>query len=190
LRITLNPFFKSSRVRHRALKSIMLASLAGGTYLISPMALHYIAMAIAEQRELKPLQRPPDFVLADANGKHLRLSRYKGQVVLLNFWATWCLPCKTEIPWFIDFEKRFQKQGFTVIGVSMDEDGWSAINPYIVGQRINYPVVLATEEMNEIYGGIDVLPTTLLIGRDGKVVFIHKGLIRSEEYEKEIRELL
>jgi peroxiredoxin len=190
MRITLKQILKSSRVPHRVLKGIMLASLAGGAYLISPMALHHIARAIVEQRQLKPLQRSPDFVLRDATGKKLRLSDYKGQVVLLNFWATWCLPCKAEIPWFIDFEKRFQKQGLTVIGVSMDEDGWSAINPYIADQKISYPVVLATEEMNELYGGVEVLPTTLLIGRDGKVVFIHKGLIRREDYEKEIRQLL
>lgn len=109
---------------------------------------------------------------------------------MLNFWATWCSPCKTEIPWFIEFERQFETPGFTVLGVSMDEEGWKAVNPYIDEQRINHPVALGNERVNELYGGIEVLPTTLLIDRDGKVAFIHLGLIRSEDYAKEIRKLL
>jgi len=136
------------------------------------------------------LGRPaPDFTLNDG-GRRLQLSSYRGKVVVLNFWATWCGPCKTEIPWFIDFEKEYGKKGFTVLGVSMDEDGWKAINPYVADHGINYPVVLANEEMNQKYGGIEALPTTLVIGRDGKVAYVHSGLIERQEYEKEIRQLL
>jgi hypothetical protein len=74
--------------------------------------------------------------------------------------------------------------------VSMDEDGWKAINPYVAEHGINYPIVLANEEVNQLYGGIEALPTTLVIGRDGKVAHIHEGLITREEYETEIRKLL
>jgi peroxiredoxin len=179
-----------SPARRRVLIGIAFVCVAVGGYLLWPTALHYTARAIVESREVEVGKKPPDFTLKDANGKSLRLSAYKGDVVLLNFWATWCGPCKTEIPWFIDFEKEFQRQGFTVLGVSMDEDGWKVINPYVAEHKINYPIVLANEEVNELYGGIEALPTTLLIGRDGKVAFLHAGLISREDYEKEIRKLL
>jgi len=179
-----------SPARRRVLTGIAIACVAVGGYLLWPTALHYTAQAIVESREVKVGKKPPYFALKDANGKSLRLSGYKGKVVVLNFWATWCGPCKTEIPWFIDFEKEFQKQGFTVLGVSMDEDGWKVINPYVAEHQINYPIVLANEEVNELYGGIEALPTTLVIGRDGRVAFLHAGLISREDYEKEIRKLL
>jgi peroxiredoxin len=179
-----------SPVRRRILTGIAIACVAIGGYLLWPAALHYTAQAILESREVKAGRKPPDFTLKDASGKRQRLADYTGKVVLLNFWATWCGPCKTEIPWFVEFEKKFQPQGFTVLGVSMDEDGWKVVNPYLAEHKINYPIVLANEELNQLYGGIDALPTTLVIGRDGKVKFLHAGLVSREEYEKEIRQLL
>jgi peroxiredoxin len=179
-----------SPARRRVLTGIALASVAIGLYLLWPVAMHYAAQAILASREVRLSKPAPDFTLKDANGKRLSLSDYKGKVVLLNFWATWCGPCKIEIPWFIEFEKEFQSRGFTVLGVSMDEDGWKVVNPYVAEHKINYPVVLGNEEVNQLYGGIEALPTTLLIGRDGKVVYLHAGLITKSEYEKEIRQLL
>jgi peroxiredoxin len=132
----------------------------------------------------------PDFTLKDSNGKTVTLSEYKGKVVLLNFWATWCGPCKIEIPWFMDFEQRYKDRGFAVLGVSMDEEGWDAVKPYVDEKRINYRVAMGNDSVGDLYGGIESLPTTFVIDRDGRVAAAHKGLISKSEYENEIQQLL
>lgn len=179
-----------SKTKRRWLTLLALFCLAGGTWLAWPFLMHKAAQAIVAAREIRVTKGAPDFTLKDASGKRVSLSDFKGKVVVLNFWATWCGPCKTEIPWFIQFQNDLQARGFTVLGVSMDEDGWKAINPYVAEKKINYPVLLADEDVNQAYGGIDALPTTFIIGRDGKVAFLHAGLAPREEYEKEIRQLL
>ncbi len=167
-----------------------LSSVAVAVYLVWPLILHKAAQAIVASQEVGASKTAPDFTLPDAKGDRLRLADYKGKVVLLNFWATWCGPCKAEIPWFIEFQKQYQAKGFTVLGVSLDEDGWKVINPYVAEQKINYPILLGNEEVNQRYGGIEALPTTLLIRRDGKVAYLHAGLVSRREYEKEILQLL
>lgn len=142
---------------------------------------------------LKPGEKrnpAPDFELTDANGRKVKLSDYKGKVVLLNFWATWCGPCKLEIPWFVDFEKRYKDQGFAVLGVSMDEDGWESVKPYIQDKQVNYRIMVATEEVAQKYGGVEALPTTFLIDREGRIVSTHIGLVMKKDYEDEIVTLL
>jgi peroxiredoxin len=179
-----------SPARRRVLAGVALATAAISVYLLWPVAMHFAAKAILEAREVTLSKTAPDFTLSNAKGERLRLASYKGKVVLLNFWATWCGPCKVEIPWFIEFQKTYQAQGFTVLGVSMDEDGWSVVNPYVASQKVNYPIVLGNEQVNMLYGGIEALPTTLLIGRDGRVAYLHAGLITRSEYLKEITQLL
>ena len=133
----------------------------------------------------------PDFSLKDANGETVHLADYRGKVVLLDFWATWCGPCKIEIPWFIDFEKQFKNQGFEVVGVSMDEDGWSAIKPYVQNMKMNYRVLLGNDAVSTAYGGLDSLPTTLLIDRDGGIASYHVGVsMGKEEFKNAIVKLL
>ncbi len=181
-----------SPAKRRLLIGLIVACVAAAGYLLYPIALHSVAQKIRDSSGVRIAKEAPDFTLKDAAGKRVSLSDYKGKVVLLNFWATWCGPCKVEIPWFIEFEKQYRGQGFTVLGVSMDEDGWKAITPYVAEHHVNYPVVLGDEAVNERYGGIDALPTTLVIGRDGKVTAIHQGLPEQgrTEYEQEIRQLL
>ena len=133
----------------------------------------------------------PDFTLQDANGASVKLSDYRGKVVLLNFWATWCGPCGVEIPWFIEFEQEFKSKGLEVVGVSMDEEGWSAIKPYVAEHKLNYRVLLGTDSVSQLYGGVESLPTTFIIGRDGKFAFSpHVGLAGKNEYLNEIQTLL
>ena len=132
-----------------------------------------------------------DFTLKDADGASVKLSDYRGKVVLLNFWATWCGPCGVEVPWFTEFEQRYKSQGFAVLGVSMDEDGWPAVKPYVADHRINYRVLLGNDTIAQLYGGLDSLPTSFVIDKAGKVAFPpHIGLISKNEYVNEIECLL
>jgi len=133
----------------------------------------------------------PEFTLTDSSGAQVKLSDYKGKVVLLNFWATWCGPCALEIPWFMEFEQQYKSKGFEVLGVSMDDDGWKAVKPYIAEHKLNYRVLLGNDSVSQLYGGLDALPTTYIIDRDGKVAFpAHVGLINKSEYVQEVESLL
>jgi cytochrome c biogenesis protein CcmG/thiol:disulfide interchange protein DsbE len=132
----------------------------------------------------------PDFALKDADNKTVSLADYRGKVVLLNFWATWCPPCKVEIPWFIEFEKQYKDQGFAVLGVSLDEAGWEAVKPYIESSRINYPVLMGDATIDQTYGPIETLPTTFLVDREGRIAAVHTSLPERAEYEAQIQELL
>ena len=142
-------------------------------------------------RRTSSLKPAPEFSLKDADGKTVHLSDYRGKVVLLDFWATWCGPCKMEIPWFIDFERQFKDKGFAVVGVSMDEDGWAAINPYIKSMGMNYRVLLGNDDVGSKYGGVESLPTTFLIDRDGGIVRAEKGVtMKKEEFQHVIQQVI
>ena len=140
----------------------------------------------------KERKQAPDFTLKDANGHTVRLSDYRGKVVLLDFWATWCGPCKIEIPWFQEFERQYKDKGFAVIGVAMDEEGWNVVKPFAQHMSINYRVVVGDDAIGDLYanGGIDALPTTFLIDRGGRIASIHVGLSSKSDFEDDIQELL
>ena len=148
------------------------------------------APVVTNQKPAGKRNLAPDFTLKDADGKTVKLSDYRGKVVLLNFWATWCGPCKIEIPWFIDFQQRYKDRGFTVIGVSVDDEGWEIVKPYLATRPVNYPVVVSDETVNTMYGGIDALPTTFVLDKDGKIANTHVGLVGKKEYESDIEQLL
>lgn len=146
----------------------------------------------AEARLIKSASRKkaPAFELTDANGNVVRLADLKGKVVLLDFWATWCGPCQTEIPWFVEFATKYQEQGLIVVGVSMDEGGWDVVRPYMQKMGINYPVVLGNKRTAYLYGDIDGLPVTFLLDREQRVAAIHAGLAKKKTLEQQIKELL
>jgi thiol-disulfide isomerase/thioredoxin len=148
------------------------------------------ASAQSGPRAEKDRKPAPDFTLKDAHGQPMKLSGYKGKVVLLNFWATWCGPCKIEIPWFIEFEREYKDRGFAVLGVAMDDDGWESVKPYIEGRRVNYRVAIGSEEMATLYGGVDSLPTSFIIDREGRIADVHIGLVSKSEYRDGIVQLL
>jgi thiol-disulfide isomerase/thioredoxin len=118
----------------------------------------------------------PDFTLESLEGKNIQLSGYKGQAVLLNFWATWCGPCKIEMPWFVDLQKEYGPQGLQIVGVAMDDSSKEDIAKFVKEMGVNYPILLGKEAVGEQYGGVNVLPTTFFIDRDGKIVAREFGL--------------
>jgi len=136
--------------------------------------------------ELRPA---PDFSLTDLAGRKLRLSDYRGQVVLLDFWASWCDPCKREIPHFVEMQNRYGPQGLQVVGISMDDDEKLA-REFQEQFKMNYPVAMGSAQLANQYGGILGLPITYLIDRQGRIAAWHVGATEAEVFEAEIRKLL
>ena len=132
----------------------------------------------------------PQFTLKDADGKVVHISDYKGKVVLLDFWATWCGPCKIEIPWFMEIERNNKDKGFAVLGVAMDDEGWEVVKPFLNDLKVNYRVVIGNDETAQLYGGVDALPTTFLIDRQGRIAAVHVGLTSKREFVDGVQQLL
>jgi peroxiredoxin len=132
----------------------------------------------------------PDFTLATLDGKKIKLSDFRGSAVVLNFWATWCPPCKVEMPWFADLQNKYGKDGLTVLGVAMDDSKPQQIAEFAAQLGVNYPVLLGTNEVSDDFGSIQDLPTTFYIGRDGKIVDKTVGLMDRKDIEDSIKKAL
>jgi thiol-disulfide isomerase/thioredoxin len=134
----------------------------------------------------------PDFTLKliGGNGKPMRLSSLKGKAVLLNFWATWCEPCKIEMPWLVELQKKYGPQGLQVVGVAMDDAGDKAIAAYAHKMGVNYVILQGTEAVADLYGGLEGLPTTFFLDRSGKVVDQAMGLESESLIEDSIKKSL
>ncbi len=132
-----------------------------------------------------------NFTLKDMSGKDVNLASYKGKVILLDFWATWCEPCKLEIPWFSEFQTKYGARGFQAVGVSVD-DTVEKLRPYVAKYKMNYPVLqgLNHDDIQNTYGPLWGIPVTAIISRDGRICAKHTGISSKQNFEKEIEALL
>lgn len=166
----------------------MLRKTLMGIFLIIAVALPTTAPADLTPRDSrKPLA---EVALTDDKGAPVSLSTYKGHVVLLDFWATWCTGCKEEIPWFMEFQDKYNKTGLTVVGASLDDDGWKSVKPFLREHKINYRIVLGTMESAKPFGIDKGMPISVLIDRAGKIADIHPGMVDKDAFEREIQTLL
>ena len=133
--------------------------------LIVLAALAFFPRQLSAESLIKEVERKraPDFELTDAEGKIARLSDYQAKVVLVDFWATWCVPCKAEIPWFNEFEQKYRDQGFAVLGISRDEDGWTKIKPFAERQEMRYRILLGDAKTAYKYGDVKGLPVAYVV---------------------------
>ena len=132
----------------------------------------------------------PDFTLQSLDGKTVRLSDFRGKPVVLNFWATWCGPCKIEMPWFVDLQKQYGPAGLQFLGVAMDDASTKDIAEFAESMKVNYPILVGKESVGDAYGGVQFLPETFYIDRNGKVVDKAFGLKGRGEIEDAIKKIL
>src|SRR5437762_4076540 len=171
--------FGRSRVVCAAAAFITFACVAGDA---SPPG----QTALLQVNARKPA---PDFALTDANGTRIALSGYKGRVVLLDFWATWCTGCKVEIPWFMEFQKKYQKNGLVTIGAAMDAEGWEKVRPYVAQHPFNYPIIAGDDGFARMFNVVN-LPLTIVIDRQGRIADVHAGMVHKRQWEKQLKALL
>src|SRR5215469_14775326 len=153
---------------------------------------HDIAKADPDPVTEKPA---PEVTFKDLDGKDVPLSQYKGKVVLVNFWATWCEPCQVEIPWLIEMQQKYSAKGFTILGVDVDDEGNNVVSAYTAKQRfnvngeklpMNYPILRGNDAVADKFGGLLGYPTSFLISRDGKIVKKVQGLVDYDEIKNAI----
>jgi peroxiredoxin len=134
--------------------------------------------------------KAPALALKDVQGRRLRLSDYKGKVVLLNFWATWCPPCRAEMPGLIKMQRQFQSRGLQVIGITYPPEKVGEVRRFIRKLGVNYPVALGTKETKALFDESETLPVTIIIDRRGKILEHIEGILLPEEFEQKIKPLL
>ena len=198
--------FEARVSRHARSRRYWMAGTAAASVVCAALFLNPAARAVAQQCWQCTIGRmdfaaqpriagagsrnpAPDFTLRDAKGAPVSLSGYRGKVVLLNFWATWCGGCKVEIPWFKEFEDRYKGGGLSVVGVALDADGWKLVKPFVAAKKINYTVLVGDDALAKRYQ-VDAMPTTLLIDRNGRIALAHAGMVDKTGFEGEIRKLL
>ncbi len=170
-----------------------------GKRIMRTNALFFVLVCLATAAEpsgvretLQPVgqrKAAPNIALQDSSGKTVSLKDYRGKVVVLDFWATWCHGCKQEIPWLSEFYSNYATRGLSVVGVSMDGDGWKVVKPFIETANVPYTILLGDDATGKSYG-IESMPDTFLIDRDGRIAAAYRGLVDRDDIEANIRTML
>jgi peroxiredoxin len=154
-----------------------------------------VGLRMARRTQQSPVSQmkgdvAPDFTLQSLDGKTVHLSDYRGKAVLLNFWATWCAPCKIEMPWFVELQKEYGPEGLQIVGVAMDDASPKEIADFAKEMGVNYPVLIGKEAVGDAYGGVQFLPESFYIDRNGKVLDKAFGLKGRGEIEDNIKKIV
>ena len=177
-------FSRSHRARHAfsaaALAFLLAASVTGTGCTTKNAATQGGAVGTAA----------PAFALPDLEGKTIRNTDLKGKVVILNFWATWCPPCRDEVPDFVRLQSKYRDQGLVIVGLSLDNGGARDVRPFVDEYDVNYTMLIATQETAESYGGIQGIPTSFVLDREGTIVKRFVGRASAEAFEEAVRPLL
>jgi peroxiredoxin len=149
-----------------------------------------ITIAFAPAKVVRQEATAPEFRLKDINGRAVRLSDYRGKVILINFWATWCPPCRAEMPELVKLQRQHGREGLQIIGITYPPERKSRVLTFAKRLKVNYPIVLGTRELKSRYSSDETLPLTVVINRDGKVKDIISGILLREEFDEKIKPLL
>ena len=144
----------------------------------------------AMSKDFGPGKKAPEFSLKDVNGQVIKLSDFKNKVVIIDFWATWCPPCRQEIPHFIDLYSQYKGRGLEIIGIALDQGGEKAVKEFAAANKINYTVLLGNNEVSDLYGGIEAIPTTFILDKDANIRKKYIGYTDKKVFETDIKELL
>lgn len=139
---------------------------------------------------LPKLGTAPDWKLVDLNGAAVSSDQFKGKVVVIDFWATWCPPCRAEIPGYIDLARKYGKDGVVIVGISLDQGGPGVVKEFATKMGINYPIVMGDDRVVAAFGGVEGIPTTFLIDRTGQIRDRKVGAVETAEYEQRLRAVL
>ena len=177
------------RVKRIILGIVLGVVVSAGLYLVNRYWIAPATAPVARRAGAHPMA--PDFTLTSLSGSTINTKDLRGKVVLLNFWATWCGPCRMEIPGLEDLQRRYGPGGLRIIGMDViSEDNANAVRRFYQQFQMNYPVVLASDKVGDLYGGIFGTPTSILIGRDGRIYAEYVGLTDESVFAREIHDLL
>jgi len=149
-----------------------------------------LGISVDGQLSAQSKQKAPNFALNSADWKTYELSKMKGKVVVVNFWATWCSPCRKEIPDFIESYNTYKGKGLEIIGIALDQGGWEDVTPFVKQNKINYQIVLGGAKEASDYGDVALIPTTFIIDKNGFIVDRHVGVMTKAQLESKIKPLL